>query len=292
MEGKVVGLDALGEEAKRSGKFDYDKPIEGLQAPSRYEFVLKLIEPDYNMLYILAMPATGRMAREVVEQYGDAITEHPVGTGPSSSGYGAAPSSWCSRPIPISARSTSRPRRRGRARPRDRAHLKGKRLPLGGRIEQSVIEEHQPRWLAFLNASTSTSARCRRSSSTSRCPAASSRPTSRASGIEVRPDEIAWITYTTFNMNDPVVGGYTPEKIALRRAMSMAYPIQDEIAIIYKNQATECTRTSRPEWRAIRPRGARRSSTARPRRRRSSTCTATSTATATAGARCPTARRS
>ena len=32
MEGKVVGLDALGEEAKRNGKFDYRQPIEGLQA--------------------------------------------------------------------------------------------------------------------------------------------------------------------------------------------------------------------------------------------------------------------
>src|SRR6187401_1177330 len=29
MEGKVVGLDALGAESKRTGKFDYDKPIEG-----------------------------------------------------------------------------------------------------------------------------------------------------------------------------------------------------------------------------------------------------------------------
>jgi ABC-type transport system substrate-binding protein len=58
-------------------------------------------------------------------------------------------------------------------------------------------------------------------------------------GIEVRPDEIAWITYTTFNMTDPVVGGYTPEKIALRRAICLAYPIQEEIATIYKNQAVK-----------------------------------------------------
>ena len=82
LEGKVVGLDALGEEARRTGRFDYDRPIEGLQAPSRYEFVLRLVEPDYNMLYILTMPATAAMAREVVEHYGDAIPEHPVGTGP------------------------------------------------------------------------------------------------------------------------------------------------------------------------------------------------------------------
>jgi ABC-type transport system substrate-binding protein len=38
-------------------------------------------------------------------------------------------------------------------------------------------------------------------------------------------------------MEDPVVGGYTPEKVALRRAISLSYKTQDEIAIIRKNQA-------------------------------------------------------
>jgi ABC-type transport system substrate-binding protein len=38
-------------------------------------------------------------------------------------------------------------------------------------------------------------------------------------------------------MQDPVVGGYTPEKIALRRAISLAYPVHEEVAILYKNQA-------------------------------------------------------
>src|SRR4029079_9685438 len=56
-------------------------------------------------------------------------------------------------------------------------------------------------------------------------------------GMQVRPDDIAWITYTTFNMTDPVLGGYTPEKVALRRAISLAYPVHEEIAILNKNQA-------------------------------------------------------
>jgi ABC-type transport system substrate-binding protein len=36
-----------------------------------------------------------------------------------------------------------------------------------------------------------------------------------------------------------VVGGYTPEKIALRRAIAMAYDVDAEIAIIRKNQAVK-----------------------------------------------------
>jgi oligopeptide transport system substrate-binding protein len=240
MEGKVVGLDALGEEAKRTGKMDYDKPIEGLQAPSKYEFVLKLIEPDYNMLYILAMPATAAMAREVVEHYGEAITEHPVGTGPFKLGL------WRrSALIVLEANPDFREEyleTEGGEDERDAAiarHLKGKRLPLVSRIEQAVVDEQQPRWLAFLNAEHDYIRPLPAEFIDVAMPGGKLAPNLARRGIQVRPDEIAWITYTTFNMRDPVVGGYTAEKIALRRAMSMAYPIHDEIAIIYKNQATE-----------------------------------------------------
>jgi oligopeptide transport system substrate-binding protein len=240
LEGKVVGLDALAAEAKRSGKFDYDKPIEGLQAPSRYEFRLKLMEPDYNMLYILAMPATVALAREVVERYGDAIAEHPVGTGPFRLGQ------WRrSQLVVLEANPDFREEyfeTAGGEDERDAAierHLKGKRLPLVGRIEVSAIEEHQPRWLAFLNGEHDYIRPVPVEFVDVAVPNGRLAPNLARQGIEMRPDEIAWITYTTFNMQDPVVGGYTPEKIALRRAMSMAYPIQDEIAIIYKNQAIE-----------------------------------------------------
>ena len=45
------------------------------------------------------------------------------------------------------------------------------------------------------------------------------------------------ITYTAFNMRDPVVGGFTKEKVALRRAIVMAYSNEAEIEIIRKGQA-------------------------------------------------------
>ena len=40
-------------------------------------------------------------------------------------------------------------------------------------------------------------------------------------------------------MQDPVVGGLTKEKIALRRAMAMAYNVDDEIKVIRNGQAVE-----------------------------------------------------
>ena len=40
-----------------------------------------------------------------------------------------------------------------------------------------------------------------------------------------------------FNMEDPVVGGYTPAKVALRRAIQLAYDIDYEIRLIRRGQA-------------------------------------------------------
>ena len=37
------------------------------------------------------------------------------------------------------------------------------------------------------------------------------------------------LTFNYFNMEDPVVGGFEPEKVALRRAISLAYKTHDEM---------------------------------------------------------------
>ena len=47
------------------------------------------------------------------------------------------------------------------------------------------------------------------------------------------------INYTYFNMEDPVVGGYTQERIALRRAFGMSYNCEEEIRVLWQNQG-EC----------------------------------------------------
>jgi len=40
-----------------------------------------------------------------------------------------------------------------------------------------------------------------------------------------------------FNMEHPLVGGYTPEKVALRRAVGLAYAADDEIRLVRKGQS-------------------------------------------------------
>jgi ABC-type transport system substrate-binding protein len=238
LEGKVAGADKLVEEAKRTGKFDYDKPIEGLQALDRYTFRLKLVEPDYNMLYILALPATAAVAREVVEKYGEAFPQHPVGTGPYKLGEWRRSSKIVLEANPDWRGETFRTA--GGEDERDEriaAHLAGKTLPLIGRIEVYIMEDRQPQWLSFLNAEHDYIRPVPAEFIHLAIPGGKLAPNLAKRGVQVRPDEIAWVTYLMFNMNDPVLGGYTPEKIALRRAISLAYPIHEEIAILYKNQA-------------------------------------------------------
>jgi ABC-type transport system substrate-binding protein len=238
LEGKIDGADAIVADAKKSGRFDYDRPMSGLSAPQRYTVRIHLTEPDYKLPFILAMPPTAAVAREVVERYGLAFGEHPVGTGP----YKLA--AWTrGHRVVLEANPGYREEyfeSVGGEDPRDAAiveHLRGKRLPLAGRIEMDVVEQPQPRWLGFLDNQYDYIRPMPVEFIDRALPGGKLAPNLARRGIQVRPDEVPWITYTTFNMQDRTVGGYTPEKIALRRAICLAYPIQEEIATIYKYQA-------------------------------------------------------
>ena len=238
LEGKIQGAQSVVEKAKKSNRFDYDTPLTGLEALDRYTLRIKLNAPDYNLLYILAMPATAAVAREVVEYYGEGFAEHPVGSGP----YKLKEWRRSSR-IVLEANADFRDEvfvSSGSDDPDDQEimrHLADKRLPLVGRIEIDVVEEDQPRWLAFLGAQHDYIRPIPEVYANIGLQRGRVAPHLARRGISQQQDEIAWITYVFFNMNDPVVGGYTPEKIALRRALSLAYPVEDEIAVLEKGQS-------------------------------------------------------
>src|SRR5215472_5093403 len=85
LDDRLVGAKEAIEAARKSGKFDYDAPLEGAQAIDRYTIRLKLLYPAYDLLADLTSAATSAVAREVVVAYGDPsgwVMEHPVGTGP------------------------------------------------------------------------------------------------------------------------------------------------------------------------------------------------------------------
>src|SRR5690606_10147711 len=115
--------------------------------------------------------------------------------------------------------------------------LRGKELPLVDRVVISVIEESQPRWLAFLNGELDLMDRLPNDFVPIAAPGGRLAPNLERRGIGMNRVLAADVTYTVFNMKDPVVGGYTPEKVALRRAISLALDVEEEIRIPRRGQA-------------------------------------------------------
>ena len=81
---RLLGLDEALALARKTGRFDYDAKIEGLQTVDRYTLRVRFKDPNYTFAYWLADTALSAVAREVVEAHADAsnrVMEHPVGTG-------------------------------------------------------------------------------------------------------------------------------------------------------------------------------------------------------------------
>ena len=241
-EAGVLGVAALREEAIRNKtKFDYDREVEGIRALDRYTLQFKLDKPRPRFIYTLAEGNVfGGVAREVVEFYGDKIMEHPVGTGPFML------SEWRRSSKIVLARNPNYreatydegnhvddPRSKAIA-----AQLKGRRLPMLDRVEIVIIEESQPRWLSFLNRQTDLMERLPNEFSTVAIPNNVLAPNLAKQGIQMDRAPLADVTLASlFNIENPVVGGYTPEKVALRRAIALAYDSELEIRVARKSQA-------------------------------------------------------
>ena len=244
---KVIGLEALREKAlKDRTPFDYDTEIEGLRTLDRYTYRITLGKASPR--FINNFTGTGALAREVVEAYGDKIMEHPVGTGP----YLLAEWQRSSRMV-LTRNPNFREQFYEAEPPADDpvaqalyARMKGKRLPMIDRVEVSVVQESQPRWLAFLNAEHDMIERLPAEFSNLAIPNNRIAPNLAARGIGMVRTPGSDIAFTYFNMQDPLVGGYTPEKVALRRAIALAYDTQTEIRLVRRNQAVPAESTLPP----------------------------------------------
>jgi len=248
VQGRFVGADDVVAKARETHQFDYEAPIEGLQVIDRYTLRFKLNFPDYELLANLTSTNTAAVAREVIETYRDATgwtMANPVGTGPYKLKDWRRGQRIVLEPNP-GFRDERYP---DAADPADRAHfakLKGRKLPLIGQIEISVIEESNPRLLAFANGSLDFLAvpvdlvpNVLETDNTLK-------PDLAKKGVALFRDVQPAISYMYFNMEDPVVGGYAPEKVALRRAISMAYNFDDDIRVLRQGQGMVATQVIPP----------------------------------------------
>jgi ABC-type transport system substrate-binding protein len=240
IEGIVAGADEVLAKARKDNRLDYDAPVEGLMALDRYTLRIKLKEPSFIFIYNFAdCRVSCAVAREVIEHYGEDSTSHPVGTGP----YRIKTWKRASQ-IVLEANPGYREEYFDSTPPAGDAEgeavyraLKGKRLPIVGRVEVSIIEAVQPRWLAFLNEEHDLLFRIPEEYAYVAIPDNKIAPNLKKRGISMAQVPALDLTFNYFNMEDPTVGGYTPEKVALRRAISLGYKTHDEIAIVRKSQA-------------------------------------------------------
>jgi ABC-type transport system substrate-binding protein len=101
-----------------------------------------------------------------------------------------------------------------------------------------VIEESQPRWLAFLNNELDWINLPYEFKSMA-LPGEKLAPWLEKRAIRYIPGIDPDVTYLYFNMKDPAFGGYSPEKVALRRAISLAYSNEEEIYMVRNGTAIE-----------------------------------------------------
>ena len=233
LEGKIVGADEARSSAAKAGRFDYDAAIPGLEAVDQYTLKIRLKSPDLRFLYVLAVPNTAAVAREVVEAYGDDIGAHPVGTGPYALGQYKRSARIELRKNPNYRETTYTPA--GPVPPAWQpiaAALKGKRLPLLPHVDIGIVEEAQARWLGFLNSETDILFAVPAQFADQAIVNGTLKPQLAARGIVHQAYVLPSVSYLRFNMEDAVVGGYTPEKVALRRAIGMAYDADEALRVL------------------------------------------------------------
>ena len=243
-EGKIVGLDQLAVNAKKSGRFDYDAAVAGLETPDRHTLRIRLNETDFNFSHVLAFPLVGAVAREAIMAYGDDTNAHPVGSGPYflqryvrsskivlEKNPGFREMLWNATPSADPADQTIVTR------------MQGKRLPLIERVEISVMDEAQSRWLAFQRRETDVEYQLEELAPKFMTADGKLKSEYASQGIRMDRSVDPEIIYLFFNTQERIgdqpnpLGGFSPHTIALRRAIAMAYNVEDQIRIIRKGQA-------------------------------------------------------
>lgn len=234
----IVGFDEFKEAQNAPGvSFDYDAPVEGFVKLDDHHFDVLLKQPVYKFIWVLTMFQTSIVPREAVEHYGADFPTHPVGTGPyvldewvpktymyfnRNPNYhgGIYPSEW-----------SEADRERG-------MHLAaGTPLPIPDRLEFTMFVQDQPMWLKFnagdlaytqVPAEYFPEAFNKRNRKLKR--------EYKAKGIDSHEDPLLDFIFIGFNMEDPVLGGYTPEHKALRHAMSLALDWEERNETFYNGK--------------------------------------------------------
>lgn len=238
---QLLGMADLRSAALKGGRFDYDREVEGVRALDRFTLQLRFARPSPRFHQYLADNSfMGAVAREVVENYDEKqIMAHPVGTGPFRL------VDWRRSSRIVLERNPGYRSETYRAQPEAdddeatqvAARLAGRRLPMIDRVEIFIVEENQPRWLAFLNGEHDLVDEIPVDLANLIVPNGQLAPNLARRGVQMDRTPRPSVDMALFNMEHPLVGGHAPQQVALRRAISLAYSVDDEIRLVRKGQS-------------------------------------------------------
>jgi len=226
LDGHVVGLNEWRDEQGKAEKTNYDVVVPGIVALDDRTLQIKLKQKYPQLMFVLAMPSGFVVAREVVEALGTAFVNQPVGTGP----YKLV--DWQRNSRLTFERN---PNFRGQAFVNESGvEEPTKIMPFVDRVEYHVFVEESTGWLSFKSSRLEYNAIPKDNFAEAVNPATKELVESYVNaGITLYKNPEADITYTAFNMEDPIIkkGGAN-----LRKAIALA---------VDKNKSIELFRNGR-----------------------------------------------
>jgi ABC-type transport system substrate-binding protein len=240
LKNSVKGLDGYMEAQKKrveaGEEHDYDAPVEGFVEIDDHTFEVVLTQPIYNFIWKLAMFQLSIVPREAVETYGSELARHPVGTGPFVFGH------WTEKKDMSAVRNPHYhevvyPAEHEAADEELGLHLSaGRRLPLADRVEMTMFVQENPMWLEFKSgkldyvqvpAENYLEAFHKRSRKL--------KSEFADKGIVAHAVPLLDFIFRGFNMEDPILGGYTEQKRKVRQAIHLAVDLGEFNNVFYND---------------------------------------------------------
>ncbi len=224
-EDKVLDWKSYSAAFEKGGKSNYDAPWAGVQVDpnDKYAFIVTLTQPYPQLRFLMAMHFTTPLSREAIEKYGpDFQRDHLVGCGPyRMTEYKHKQRivleknpNWINTTYPTD----------GMPGDKEQGLLAdaGKSLPLTPKIVFNIIKEGVTSWNLFQQGYLDAAGVSNSNYQQVVSKAGTLSDDMKRRGIKLRKDTQVNINYLAFNMADPVLGGYTPEKKKLRQAISLS----------------------------------------------------------------------
>ncbi len=213
MEGKIAGVNSFHDRLVKAPEQEFrkifDEPIEGLKALDDFTLQIKLLKPDPQFLYLLAMTFASPIPFEAVASYGDEqgnLLDHPIGTGPF------VLKKWeRNHEIVLERnlhfRSENYPQTGAEAYQKDgMTEDAGRSMPFLDKIVMAIIKEAQPQWLNFMKGNADMMLLPKDNFKQAITDQVNLSPDLVKKGIHLSIQTGVVIRYISFNMKDKLIG--------------------------------------------------------------------------------------